>query len=74
MIIYVDKIIVSFSENENCCCEYEMIDIRYCPNCQIRRSHLKFKSFNKNKEYDKLCRRCLDGMNRCKENLRFKSL
>ena len=68
MTIYIDKIIVSFSENENCCCEYEMIDIRYCPNYQICRSHLMLRTFNKNKEYNKLCRRRLDSMNRCKQS------
>ena len=63
MTIYVDKIIVSFSDNDKRFCKYEISDIRYCPNCQICRVHLRFKNLNKNKEYNKLCGRCLDSMN-----------
>ena len=63
MTVYVDEIIVSFADNDKCFYEHEIHDIRYCPNCQICRSHLMFKSLNKNKEYNKLCRRCLNSMN-----------
>ena len=54
MTVYVDKIIVSFADNDKCFCEHEIHDIRDCPNCQICRSHLMFKSLNKNKEYNKV--------------------
>ena len=63
MTIYVDKIIVSFADNDKCFCVNEISDIRYCSNCQICRSHLMFTSLNKSEEYNKLCRRCLNSMN-----------
>ena len=62
MTIYTDKIIVSFYDNEKRFSECELDDIRYCPSCKICRSHHYFKSRNKNIEYNKLCRRCLDSM------------
>ena len=63
MTIYVDKIIVSFDLGGKSNCECEISNIRYCPNCQICRSHLMFKSLKKSKEYNELCRRCLNSMN-----------
>ena len=63
MPVYVDKIIVSFDLGDKSDCECEIGNIRYCPNCQICRNHLMFKSLNKSKEYNKLCRRCLNSMN-----------
>ena len=62
MTIYVDKIIVSFDLSDKSDCECKISNIRYCPNCQICRSRLMFKSLNKSKEYNKLCRRCLNSM------------
>ena len=68
MTIYVDTIIVSFYDSNKCLCEHEIHDIRYCPNCQICRYIKYFRSLNKNKEYNKLCSRCLDSMNAFKRN------
>ena len=62
MPVYVDEIIVSFDLGDKSDCECEIGYIRYCPNCQICRNHLMFKSLNKSKEYNKLCRRCLNSM------------
>ena len=66
MVVYVDKIVVSFYVNDKCCSECYLDDIRYCPSCKICRSQQYFKSKNKNIEYNKLCRQCLDSMNKCK--------
>ena len=69
MTIYVDKIIVSFDLSDKSDCECEISNIRYCPNCQICRSRLMFKSLNKSKEYNTLlCRRCLNSMKGFKRN------
>ena len=66
MVRYVDKIIVSFYANDKCDCESELDNIRYCPSCKICRNHHYFESKNKNIEYNKLCRRCLDSMHKYK--------
>ena len=36
-------------------------DIKYCPYCKICRDIQCFRSLNKNKDYNKLCRRCLNS-------------
>ena len=64
MCIYVDKIVVSFFDTDDNDCHYGLNDIRYCPNCKICKNIEAFKSYKKNKEYNKICRRCLDSMNR----------
>ena len=64
MCIYVDKIVVSFFATDDNDCHYGINDIRYCPHCKICKSIELFKSHNKNKEYNKICRRCLDSMSR----------
>ena len=73
MAIYVDEIIVSFNINDgirsipsgqsrvNYKYEYKLNDIKYCPNCKICRDIQCFRSLNKSKEYNKLCRRCLNS-------------
>ena len=66
MVRYVDEIIVSFYVTDKCHCECNLDDIRYCPSCKICRNHQYFKSRNKNIDYNKLCRRCLDSMNKYK--------
>ena len=66
MVVYVDKIVVSFYVNDKFCSKCYLDDIRYCPSCKICRSQQYFKSKNKNIEYNKLCRQCLDSMNKYK--------
>ena len=66
MTIYVDEIIVSFYVNGKCCPHCDLDSIRYCPSCKICRNHHYFKSRNKNIEYNNLCRRCLDSLNKYK--------
>ena len=62
MVVYVDKIVVSFYVNDKCCSECYLDDIRYCPSCKICRCQQYFKSKNKNIEYNKF----LDSMNKYK--------
>ena len=73
MPVYVDEIIVSFDLGDESDCECEIGNIRYCPNCQRCRNHLMFKSLNKSKEYNKLCRRCLNSMNGFKRKVFYKT-
>ena len=74
MPVYVDEIIVSFDLGDKSDGECEIDNIRYCPNCQRCRNHLMFKSLNKSKEYNKLCRRCLNSMNGFKRKVFLKKL
>ena len=69
MAIYVDEIIVSFNVNDNYKHEYKLNDIKYCPNCKICRDIQCFRSLNKSKEYNKLCRRCLNSTKGYKQKL-----
>ena len=69
MCIYVDEIIVSFDFNDSYKYEYKLNDIKYCPNCKICRDTKFFSSLNKNKDYNKLCRRCLNNTKGYKQKL-----
>ena len=69
MAIYVDEIVVSFNITENYKYEYKLNDIKYCPNCKICRDIQCFRSLNKGKEYNKLCRRCLNSTKGYKQKL-----
>ena len=59
MIHSEEKIIVEFNKtanNENINCNF-----RFCEKCKIAKDIEQFKSIcNKNKKYNKLCRRCLN--------------
>ena len=71
MTIYVDEIIVSFNINDNFKYEYKLNDIKYCPNCKISRDLQCFRSLNKNNDYNKLCRRCLNSTKGYEQQLCF---
>ena len=60
MQIHVDEIFVY---------EYKLNVIKYCPNCKICLDIQCFRSLNKHKEYNKVCRRCLDSTKGYKQNL-----
>ena len=40
---------------------YNLNDIKYCPSCKICRDMQCFRSLNKNKYYNNLCRRFLNS-------------
>ena len=63
MVIYTDKIIVSFSDADKTECNYCCLGIRYCPLCKSYKEFESFRSFQKNKKYNNVCRRCLDKQN-----------
>ena len=74
MCIYVDKIVVSFfatghDEYDDALASsgryrgYGSIEIKFCPKCKLCKDIEMFKSLNKNIDYNKLCRRCLNMMN-----------
>ena len=59
MTIYTDKIIVSFSHN----CDgfsYYFLEVRVCPVCNVCKEMENFISLQKHKDYNIVCRRCLD--------------
>ena len=61
MTIYTDKIIVSFSNNNDY--NYSSLEIKVCPICKVYKEIENFKSLQKHKEYNIVCRRCLDKQN-----------
>ena len=69
MPIHVDEIILSFNVNDKYECECKLNDSKYCPTCKICRDIQCFLSLNKNKDYNKLCRRCLNNTKGYKQNL-----
>ena len=62
MTIYTDKIVVSFSNNYDGF-SYNFLEVRFCPICKVCKEIEYFKSLQKNKEYNIVCRRCLDKQN-----------
>ena len=63
MTIYTDKIIVSFSDIDKTEYIYCCLEIRYCPLCKSYKEKENFRSFQKSKEFNIICRRCLDKQN-----------
>ena len=61
MTIYTDKIIVSFSNNSEY--NYGCLEVRVCPIRKVYKEIENFKSLQKHKEYNIVCRRCLDKQN-----------
>ena len=72
MTIYTDKIVVSFYHNDNNECIYNSVKIGYCPLCKSYKEIENFRSFQKSKEFNIICRRCLDKQN--SQRKVFKSL
>ena len=70
MTIYTDKIIVSFSNN-NDGFNYTSLEIRLCPLCKSYKEIESFISHQKSKEFNIICRRCLDKQNSCRKNAKF---
>ena len=62
MTIYTDKIIVSFSNNfDGFSCNF--LEVRVCPLCKVCKEIENFLSLQKQKDYNIVCRRCLDRQN-----------
>ena len=62
MTIYTDKIIVSFSHNyDEFSCNF--LEVKVCPICNVCKEMESFISLQKNKDYNIVCRRCLDKQN-----------
>ena len=61
MTIYTDKIEVSLSDKDRC--KYENFEIRFCAVCKIPKELENFRSLQKHKDYNIVCRRCLDKQN-----------
>ena len=59
MTIYTDKIIVSFSHNYDGF-RYNFLKLKVCPVCSVCKEIENFISLQKNKDYNIVCRRCLD--------------
>ena len=58
-MIYQEKIIVDF--NDNVIIENNNCDFKFCEKCKMAKDIEQFKSIcNKNKKFNKLCRRCLN--------------
>ena len=70
MTIYTDKIIVSFSNN-NDGFNYASLEIRLCPLCKSYKEKENFISHQKSKEFNIICRRCLDKQNSYRKNAKF---
>ena len=62
MTIYTDKIIVSFSNNFDGF-SHNFLEVRVCPVCKVCKEIENFISLQKHKEYNTVCRRCLDKQN-----------
>ena len=71
MTIYTDKIVVSFCHNDNNECSYNSITIRLCPLCKSYKEIENFISHQKSKEFNIICRRCLDKQNSYRKNAKF---
>ena len=70
MTIYTDKIIVSFSNNyDGFSCNF--LEVRVCPVCKVCTEIENFISLQKHKEYNTICRRCLDKQNGHRKNAKF---
>ena len=63
MTIFTDKIEVSFSDTDIAECSYYCLEIKYCPLCKSYKEKENFRSFQKSKEFNIICRRCLDKQN-----------
>ena len=71
MTIYTDKIVVSFSHNyksdvNNC------FEIRCCKICKTYKELKHFISLQKDREYNIICRKCLDKQNIYRKNAKLK--
>ena len=62
MTIYTDKNIVSFSHNYDVF-SYNFLEVRVCPVCNVCKEMESFISLQKHKDYNIVCRRCLDRQN-----------
>ena len=71
MTIYTDKIVVSFCYNDNNECSYNSITIRLCPLCKSYKEIENFISHQKSKDFNIICRRCLDKQNSYRKNAKF---
>ena len=70
MTIYTDKIIVSFSNNYDGF-SHNFLEVRVCPVCNVCKEMENFISLQKHKEYNIVCRRCLDRQNDNRKNAKF---
>ena len=71
MTIYTEKIIVSFSNNFENEFNYNCLEVKVCPLCKLCKELGNFTSFQKNKKYNNVCRRCLDKQNSYRKNAKF---
>ena len=71
MTIYTDKIEVSFSVNDKTEYVYCCLEIRYCPLGKAYKEKENFRSRQKSKEFNIICRRCLDKQNSYRKNAKF---
>ena len=71
MTIYTDKIEVSFSDTDIAECSYCCLEIRYCPLCKAYKEKENFRSRQKSKDFNIICRRCLDKQNSYRKNAKF---
>ena len=73
MTIYTDKIVVSFYHNDSNECSYNSITIQFCPLCKSYKEIENFISHQKSKEFNIICRRCLDKQNSYRKTQSFKT-
>ena len=73
MTINTDKIEVSFYHNVNNECSYNSILIQFCPLCKSYKEIENFISHQKSKEFNIICRRCLDKQNSFRKAQSFKT-
>ena len=71
MTIYTDKIEVSFSDTDKTEYIFCCLEIRHCPLCKSYKEKENFRSFQKSKEFNIICRRCLDKQNSYRKNPKF---
>ena len=71
MTIYTDKIIVSFSNNFDGF-SHNFLEVRVCPVCNVCKEMESFISLQKSKEFNIVCRRCLDKQNSYRKNAKLK--
>ena len=62
MTIYTDKLILSFSHNYDEF-SYNFLKAKVCLVCNVCKEMENFISLQKHKEYNIVCRRCLDKQN-----------
>ena len=71
MTIYTDKIVVSFYHNDSNECSHNSITIQFCPLCKAYKEKENFRSRQKSKDFNIICRRCLDKQNSYRKNAKF---